>query len=66
MLIALDDSREKVLAAKHPLVHDVFSPGETRRAAVCTHTDRIHPIPIDVFVRLVLSPIRQAEAVVSR
>jgi hypothetical protein len=38
----------------------------TRRAAVCTHTDRIHPIPIDVFVRLVLSPIRRAEAVISR
>jgi hypothetical protein len=38
----------------------------TGRAAVCTHTDRIHPIPIDVVVRLVLSPIRRAEAVVSR
>jgi hypothetical protein len=25
----------------------------------CTYTDRIHPIPIDVFVRLVLSPIRR-------
>jgi hypothetical protein len=30
---------------------------QTRRAAVCTHTDHIHPIPIDVFVRFVLSPI---------
>jgi hypothetical protein len=37
----------------------------TRRAAVCIHTDRIHPISIDIFVRLVLPPIRRAEAVVS-
>jgi hypothetical protein len=26
---------------------------------VCTHTDCIHPIPVDVFVRLVLSPIQR-------
>jgi hypothetical protein len=36
---------------------------ETGRAAVYTHTDRIHLIPIDVFV---LSPIQRAEAAVSR
>jgi hypothetical protein len=36
----------------------------TRRAALYTHTHRIHPIPIDVFVRLVMSRIRRAEAVV--
>jgi hypothetical protein len=39
---------------------------QARRAAVCTHTDCIHRIPIDIFSRLVLSPIRGAEAVVSR
>jgi hypothetical protein len=33
---------------------------------VCTHTDHIHPIPIDVFVWLVLLPIQRAEVVVSR
>jgi hypothetical protein len=38
----------------------------TRHAAVCPHTDGIHPIPADVFVRLVLSPVRRAGAVVSR
>jgi hypothetical protein len=38
----------------------------TRCAAVCNHIDRIHPIPIDVFVRPVMSPIRRGEAVVSR
>jgi hypothetical protein len=38
----------------------------TKRGAVCTHTDGIHPIPIDVFGRFVLSPIRRVKAVVSR
>jgi hypothetical protein len=66
MLIALDDIPEKVLATKHRLLQDLFIPSDPERAAVCTHTDRMHPIPIDVFVRLVLSLIRRAEAVVSR
>jgi hypothetical protein len=48
------------------MLFEIFSIVLTRPAAVCTHTDRIHPIPINIFVRLVLSRVRRAEAVVSR